>query len=193
LAYLVKEAWKSENEAIPEARLDAGQGLPLPDFGAIQAACSILRTGVNPVTPTGAFTNIGEPVKKIFDPWADARLIAERQQLPGARLVIFLGAEAWCEKCRTLRPHIEAQAASASEDDTWVWLDLEDHAEFVGDYVPEDLPQLIIYEKAIVTACVTLPLTQVSLAEVIRRQPGATSALVDPGILANLLREDWVI
>lgn len=132
-------------------------------------------------------------MNRIFDPWADARLIAERQQLPGARLVVFLGAEAWCEKCRTLRPHMEAQAASASWNDTWVWLDLEDHAEFLGDYVPDDLPQLIMYEGAALTACHVLELSSGSIAGAVRMQPIEASTKADPGIRANLLREDWVM
>lgn len=132
-------------------------------------------------------------MNRIFDPWADARLIAERQQLPGARLVVFLGAEAWCEKCRSLRPHIEAQAASASENDTWVWLDLEDHAEFLGDYVPEDLPQLIIYQGDVVTACQTFDLNFAEMNETTHRRLPPAFVKADPGIRSNLLREDWVM
>lgn len=129
----------------------------------------------------------------MFDPWTDARLIAERQQLPGARLVVILGAEAWCEKCRSLRPHIEAQAASAPGSDTWIWLDLEDHAEFLGEYMPEDLPQLIVYEGAAMTTCQILEAGSVSVADIVRRQLITPSNKADPGIRNNLLREDWVI
>jgi hypothetical protein len=131
-------------------------------------------------------------VNRMFDPWTDARLIAERQQLPGARLVIILGAEAWCEKCRTLRRDIEAQAALAPKNETWVWLDLEDHAEFLGEYVPEDLPQLLIYEGAAVTTCYTLELNPDSIRDALHRQP-TKAQKSDPGIKGNLLREDWVM
>jgi hypothetical protein len=129
----------------------------------------------------------------MFDPWADARLIAERQELPGARLLIFLGAEAWCEKCRILRPQIEAQATSAPGNDTWVWLDLEDHAEFLGNYVPEDLPQLVTYEGSAITSCQTLGTIPSEISEAVFGPQHIAAKLADPGIRANLLREDWVI
>lgn len=132
-------------------------------------------------------------MNRMFDPWADARLIAERQELPGARLLIFLGAEAWCEKCRILRPQIEAQAASAAANDTWVWLDLEDHAEFLGNYIPEDVPQLITYEGSVMTTCQTLGTIPSEISEAVLGPQNIAAKLADPGIRANLLREDWVM
>lgn len=131
-------------------------------------------------------------MNRMFDPWEDARLIAERLRAPGSRLLIFLGAEAWCAKCRSLRPQIDALSSTAPANETWIWLDLEDHAEFLGDYLPEDLPQLIVYEGMVVTACKALSLSQTALEESLRRQPAVTPLQADPGILANLLREDWV-
>ncbi len=79
-----------------------------------------------------------------LDPWTDAQALAQRLRVPGAELLVALGAEAWCDKCKTLRPLFEQLcAAQAPAQVTWLWLDLEEHAEFLGDFVPEDLPLLL--------------------------------------------------
>lgn len=84
-----------------------------------------------------------------LDPWADAQRIARRLQQPGAELLVALGAEAWCGKCQILRPRFEQLcAAQAPATLTWLWLDLEDHAEFLGDFVPEELPLLLRWREA---------------------------------------------
>ena len=81
-----------------------------------------------------------------LDPWNDAGLIAQRLNQQSAALFVIVGAEQWCEKCRDLRPHFDAFLANADSQATWLWLDLEEHAEFVGDFMPESLPMLIAYK-----------------------------------------------
>ncbi len=79
-----------------------------------------------------------------LDPWTDAQALAQRLRAPGSELLVALGAEAWCDKCKTLRPLFEQLcSAQAPAQVTWLWLDLEEHAEFLGDFVPEDLPLLL--------------------------------------------------
>ena len=130
----------------------------------------------------------------LLDPWKDARQLAERLRMPGTRLVLVLGAEAWCGKCQTFRPHFDARAAKAEQNEVWLWLDLEDHAEFVGDYLPEDLPQLIVYDDTAMVACQALEPTAEALEEALRMSMYARpSAASDTGIRANLLKEDWVV
>jgi hypothetical protein len=80
-------------------------------------------------------------MSKLLDPWEDAQAIAQQLRPPGAELLIALGAEAWCTKCQALRPAFEALCATqAPAQVTWLWLDLEDHAEFLGNFLPDDLP-----------------------------------------------------
>ncbi len=129
-------------------------------------------------------------MRAMLCPWRDARVIAERLRQPGARLVIALGAESWCGKCRTLRPHFDRLVAVASDSETWLWLDLEDHAEFIGDYIPNDLPQLIVYDGPTLVQCQTLTTAfEAPKAEL------ADDLDVDPrhlsGIRLNLMQEDW--
>jgi hypothetical protein len=92
-----------------------------------------------------------------LDPWLDAAHIASQLQEDDAELLIALGAEAWCEKCRNLRAPFEALcAAQAPENCTWMWLDLEEHEEFLGDFVPEDLPLLLRYQRGVLVQAVVL-------------------------------------
>ncbi len=126
-----------------------------------------------------------------LDPWTHAREIAERLAQPSARLVIVLGAESWCEKCRVFRAVFDDWAIQAEPPEIRLWLDLEEHAEFIGAYLPPSLPMLFAYEGG-----------RLSHAEVL--EPGVTidSVLVgerapnnfaDPGILERLLQADWAM
>ncbi len=78
------------------------------------------------------------------DPWLDAADIAERLQQPEGTLVAVIGARAWCAKCRLLHSEFARLAGLSKASNTvWLWLDLEDHSEFLGRFVPEDLPLLL--------------------------------------------------
>lgn len=80
-----------------------------------------------------------------LDPWDDAQLLAQRLAQPDARLVVVIGAMAWCQKCRDYWPIFEQQAASAPASESHVWLDLEEHSAFLGTFVPDDLPLELTY------------------------------------------------
>jgi hypothetical protein len=105
-----------------------------------------------------------EPAKPL-DPWRDAAEIARRLTLRDAQLLVAIGAEAWCAKCRVLRPEFESHsAAEAPAHVVWFWLDLEDHAEFIGDFVPVDLPLLLRYRNGqLIQASVIEELSAASL------------------------------
>ena len=79
-----------------------------------------------------------------LNPLHDAAEIATRLHAPNAELLIVIGAEAWCEKCQRLRPVFEQLCRSRLPPYVlWMWMDLEDHAEFLGDFVPPDLPLML--------------------------------------------------
>lgn len=84
---------------------------------------------------------------KPLDPWDDAAEIATRLHRPGSVLMVLIGAEAWCQKCRDLRPHFDALRTQLPANVVALWMDLEEHAEFLGEYVPESLPELCIYRS----------------------------------------------
>ncbi|AVS72808.1 hypothetical protein [Paracidovorax cattleyae] len=82
-----------------------------------------------------------------LDPWDDAARIAERLALPGAKLIVLVGAAGWCEKCRQALPAFDARARVAPPNETHVWMDLEEHAGLLGAWIPETLPVELVYEN----------------------------------------------
>jgi hypothetical protein len=130
-----------------------------------------------------------------LDPWSDAASLAQRLSQPHAALYIVLGAEQWCEKCRILRPYFDAYMLQADSADLWLWLDLEDHAEFIGDYLPQSLPMLIAYQGSKLVASQVLEVMPNVLTEVVSQITSAAfkaqTALAEPGIRARLLQQDW--
>jgi hypothetical protein len=125
-----------------------------------------------------------------WDPWVDARTLADRLRRPASKLIVVIGAEAWCERCRQFRPMFERWSTQAKESETWLWLDLEEHAEFLQGYVPDDLPQLLVYEAAQL-ACQRTVLPSETDPDALLSPPLAAKPFVDPGILATLTRRDW--
>ncbi|WP_156371910.1 thioredoxin [Acidovorax sp. Leaf78] len=81
-----------------------------------------------------------------LDPWSDAQTLAQRLAQPGAQLIVVIGAVAWCQKCRDYLPIFDQQAMRSSPNQNYVWLDVEEHAAFLGAYVPHDLPLRLQYE-----------------------------------------------
>jgi hypothetical protein len=126
----------------------------------------------------------------LLDPWTQARELAERLRSPDARLVIVLGAEGWCEKCRSFRPHFNARAQEAAPEETWMWLDMEEHAEFIGPYLPDDLPLLIQYRGGRLVRLQVLEAKQEALTAALAADADQP-APDDPGIFQRLVRDDW--
>ncbi|MDQ6680974.1 MAG: thioredoxin family protein [Pseudomonadota bacterium] len=62
-----------------------------------------------------------------------------------ALFVACLCAE-WCGSCRDYRALFEAQAGAPG--DRYAWIDIEDHAEVVGDLEVETFPTLLIGNDA---------------------------------------------
>jgi thiol-disulfide isomerase/thioredoxin len=127
-----------------------------------------------------------------LDPWRDAVAIAQRLSMPNSRLVVVIGAESWCELCRSFRPVFETLAAQrADESDIWLWLDLEDHADFLDGYVPDDLPIVIGYRDSTLTH-VLLPrdATGHEIGALLSKASHLEKRSL-PDIRANLMANDW--
>ena len=126
----------------------------------------------------------------LLDPWNDAATIAERLARNHGRLVVVIGAESWCQTCRTLRPAFDALAHEQG-DEVWLWLDLEEHAEFLGDFIPDDLPLLISYRGSSLThAAVPDGATALALSETLARHLRIEHTAV-PDIRSRLAAIDW--
>ena len=133
-----------------------------------------------------------------LDPWNDASLLAQRLSPASAQLFILVGAEQWCAKCRDLRPQFDSLAAQAKLDEVWLWLDLEDHAEFIGDYLPDNLPMLLAYQGEYMVFCQVVEDVEQSLGEHVKKiramrhsQYDAPPTAPDPGIRSRLVMKDW--
>jgi hypothetical protein len=120
-----------------------------------------------------------------FDPWEDARTLAERLASPGARLVVVIGALAWCRKCRDILSAFEARAAEVP-DECHVWLDLEEHAELIGAWTPHDLPLQLVYQDGRLQSSGLLTLQGPGLDLV-----ATACEMPDPGVAVRLCRVDW--
>jgi thioredoxin reductase (NADPH) len=69
---------------------------------------------------------------------------AELRAAPGL-LVVCLCAE-WCDTCREFRRAF-ARMAQADPGGTYVWLDIEDESELIGDLDVEDFPTLAVFRR----------------------------------------------
>ncbi|NMG72729.1 thioredoxin domain-containing protein [Parazoarcus communis] len=125
-----------------------------------------------------------------LDPWNDAALIAGRLGSPYNRLIVVLSAEAWCEKCRQLRPHFDAIALDAHERELMLWLDIEDHLPFIGDYLPASLPELLIYRSTTLEYRQVIESNLNALDAALSAPPMADPG-PDPGIANRLALQDW--
>lgn len=133
-----------------------------------------------------------------LDPWNDASLLAQRLSPANACLFILIGAEQWCAKCRDLRPQFDSFAEQAKQNEVWLWLDLEDHAEFIGDYLPDNLPMLLAYQGETMIMCEVVENAEHAFSEHIthiRTRPisqfDQLPTTPDPGIRSRLVMQDW--
>ncbi len=129
-----------------------------------------------------------------LDPWNDAAFIADRLASPSARLIVLIGAESWCGTCRTLRPVFDAMAQErAGRDETWLWLDLEEHGEFLDDFIPASLPWLMVYKAAQLTHATIISGASAALLEEVLAQPSHVDQGDFPDIRARFMASDWAL
>ncbi len=79
---------------------------------------------------------------------------ANRQQvaaaLAGDRWIVACLCAAWCGTCESYRATFE-ELATRHPDKFFVWIDIEDHADMVGDLDVENFPTLLIQHHELVT------------------------------------------
>jgi thiol-disulfide isomerase/thioredoxin len=102
----------------------------------------------------------------IFNPWDHAQEIAHRLARPDAEFLTVVGAAGWCKRCQSLRPKFETLSKDLPSHIVPLWLDLEEHAEFLDDFIPPDLPLLLRWRQG---RCI-----QAAIIEGISDAPGAS-------------------
>lgn len=130
----------------------------------------------------------------LLDPWADAATIAGRLSNEATRLVIVIGAESWCATCREFKLHFDAIALQQNKpQQVWLWLDLEDHAEFIGDFVPDSLPFMVSYQGDVLTHTLIPQVGSVATLTELLAQPKHIEFADVPDLRQRLLRVDWAV
>jgi thioredoxin-like negative regulator of GroEL len=83
-------------------------------------------------------------LENLLDPWDDAAQLAGKLNQPTSSLIIGLGAE-WCQLCTDFKPHFMHMAAT-EKNVLWLWYNLEEHEELLGEFYPETLPLVWVYQ-----------------------------------------------
>lgn len=73
-----------------------------------------------------------------------AAALVERLKEPQQRLALCFCA-AWCDACKTYKPKLEV-LASQHPNICFVWIDIEDHPDLLGDEDVENFPTVGIIE-----------------------------------------------
>jgi thioredoxin 1 len=76
--------------------------------------------------------------------------------LSGDTWVVACLCAAWCDVCSNYRAHFE-QLASRHPDKYFIWIDIEDQADVVGDFDVENFPTLLMQRGDIIAFYGTVP------------------------------------
>jgi len=72
--------------------------------------------------------------------------LAQRLSDPNHLLVACFCAD-WCDTCKQYQPKLE-QLSTQHPDMSFVWIDIEDYPELVGDEDVENFPTILINQRA---------------------------------------------
>ena len=72
------------------------------------------------------------------------------------RLIVACLCAQWCSVCRQWKPSFEGLATQFDQA-CWVWVDVEDKADLLGDFEPDSFPVLAVQRGAQLLFCATLP------------------------------------
>jgi thioredoxin 1 len=78
----------------------------------------------------------------VFSPETDSPALRASLARPDALLVACFCA-AWCDSCNLYRPRFEGLAAERLQH-AYAWVDIEEHAELLGEEEVENFPTLLI-------------------------------------------------
>lgn len=81
----------------------------------------------------------------LLNPWNDFHHIQASLDSMEPLLIVALGAS-WCHKCAPLKDKFIDLAENDVSAAKWLWLDLDEHCEFLGNFSPETIPLIWIYQ-----------------------------------------------
>jgi len=119
---------------------------------------------------------------------------ANRQEvaaaLSGDRWIVACLCAAWCGTCESYRATFE-ELAARHPDKFFVWIDIEDHADVVGDLDVENFPTLLIQHQELVAFFGTM-LPDAGLAHrLVLAQSTQTDAEMQALIANSEERAEW--
>jgi thioredoxin-like negative regulator of GroEL len=110
--------------------------------------------------------------------------------LAGDRWIVACLCAAWCGTCESYRATFE-DVASRHPDKFFVWIDIEDHADIVGDLDVENFPTLLIQHHELVAFFGTM-LPDAGLAHrLVQAQSAQSDAELSELIINNEERAQW--
>ncbi len=72
------------------------------------------------------------------------------------RLIVACLCAQWCSVCRQWKASFDSLAMQFPQA-SWIWVDVEDKAEVLGDFEPDNFPVLAVQRGAHLVFCATLP------------------------------------
>lgn len=72
------------------------------------------------------------------------------------RLIVACLCAQWCSVCQQWKASFESLATQFHQA-RWVWVDVEDKADMLGDFEPDNFPVLAVQRGAQLLFCATLP------------------------------------
>lgn len=106
-----------------------------------------------------------------------------------ALLVACLCA-AWCDVCRDYRPDFET-LAMRHPNSHFVWIDIEDQADLLGDIEVENFPTLLIQRGAHVAFFGSVPPGLALADRLVQAQAASTQAELIAATAASVERQRW--
>ena len=112
------------------------------------------------------------------------------QAIAGGRWIVACLCAAWCGTCGSYRATFE-QLAARHPDKHFVWIDIEDQAEMVGDLDVDNVPTLLM-QKADIVAFYGTVLPDAALAErLIQSQASQTGEELARQAASSAERRTW--
>ena len=113
-----------------------------------------------------------------------------KEWLTSTDWVIACLCAAWCDTCRSYRSAFD-ELAGKHPDKRFVWIDIEDEADIVGDIDVENFPTLLIQRgDAVAFFGTVLPDPKVA-DRLIQAQAGQSAAELRSAIQGNAERQQW--
>jgi thioredoxin 1 len=97
---------------------------------------------------------------------------------------------AWCDVCRQYQPAFDSLALR-HPDKRFIWIDIEDHADIVGDFDVDNFPTLLIQRGDTVAFFGTVQPDTHQLHRLVVAQAAKNDAELDAEAMSNPERRSW--